>query len=153
MVERTQTLRVNTPGVIGESIDGEVVVINLDSGIYYSIEKVGADLWEMLENGCNLEEMIETVAGSYTGEPSHISGAISDFVAELHAEQLIVPQADINRTPAQTPPAGSGTSHGEFEPPLLNKYEDMQDLLLLDPIHEVDNAGWPTPKLSTDTEE
>jgi hypothetical protein len=27
--------------------------------------------------------------------------------------------------------------------PVLNKYTDMQDLLLLDPIHEVDERGWP----------
>ncbi len=27
----------------------------------------------------------------------------------------------------------------------MNKYTDMQDLLLLDPIHEVDETkGWPT---------
>lgn len=153
MVEPTQVLGVNAPGVIGESIDGEVVVINLDSGIYYSIEKVGADLWGMLEDGCTLEEMTETVAGSYTGERSYISGAISDFVAELQTERLIVPQTDSRHSPAPIPPAGAATDHREFEPPSLNKYEDMQDLLLLDPIHEVDNTGWPTPKLSTDTEE
>jgi hypothetical protein len=29
----------------------------------------------------------------------------------------------------------------------LNKYTDMQDLLLLDPIHEVDAAGWPSTKV------
>jgi hypothetical protein len=28
---------------------------------------------------------------------------------------------------------------------LLNKYSDMQELLLLDPIHDVDDAGWPKP--------
>jgi hypothetical protein len=31
----------------------------------------------------------------------------------------------------------------KFEKPGLQKYSDMQDLLLLDPIHEVDEMGWP----------
>jgi hypothetical protein len=35
-----------------------------------------------------------------------------------------------------------------FNAPVLNKYTDMQDLLLLDPIHEVDATGWPSTKPS-----
>jgi len=30
-----------------------------------------------------------------------------------------------------------------YAPPVLETFSDMQDLLLLDPIHEVDDAGWP----------
>ena len=33
-----------------------------------------------------------------------------------------------------------------FEPPLISKYSDMQELLILDPIHDVSDAGWPNPK-------
>ena len=33
-----------------------------------------------------------------------------------------------------------------FHPPVLNVFSDMQDLLLLDPIHDVDATGWPMPK-------
>ena len=32
-----------------------------------------------------------------------------------------------------------------FEPPRLERYTDMKDYFLLDPIHEVDSAGWPRP--------
>ena len=37
--------RVNEPGVIHQSIDGETVIINLDSGAYYSLDAVGAVIW------------------------------------------------------------------------------------------------------------
>ena len=33
-----------------------------------------------------------------------------------------------------------------FKPPLLKRYTDMQELLILDPIHEVDDTGWPAIK-------
>jgi hypothetical protein len=33
-----------------------------------------------------------------------------------------------------------------FVPPSLAKFQDMQDLLLLDPIHETDEPGWPARK-------
>jgi hypothetical protein len=37
-----QRFRVNTPTVTHETIDGEAVIINLDSGNYYSLIEVGS---------------------------------------------------------------------------------------------------------------
>ena len=33
-----------------------------------------------------------------------------------------------------------------YEPPILNRYDDLQNLALLDPIHDVEEAGWPNRK-------
>jgi hypothetical protein len=30
-----------------------------------------------------------------------------------------------------------------FQAPALEKHSDMQDLILLDPVHEVGPRGWP----------
>jgi hypothetical protein len=30
--------------------------------------------------------------------------------------------------------------------PTIQRYEDMQAMLLADPIHDVDQSGWPTLK-------
>ena len=43
-------LRVNSPHVIHETIDGEVIVINLASGNYYSVKGAGADVWDVIES-------------------------------------------------------------------------------------------------------
>ena len=43
-------------------------------------------------------------------------------------------------------PGGPPASKPDFQEPALQKYTDMEDLLLLDPIHEVDDTGWPNPK-------
>jgi hypothetical protein len=36
-----------------------------------------------------------------------------------------------------------------FDEPVLEKFEDMQDLILLDPVFEVDEAGWPSARQQT----
>jgi hypothetical protein len=41
----------------------------------------------------------------------------------------------------------NGIDKPPFEMPKLSKYTDMEDLLALDPIHEVDEMGWPNAKL------
>ena len=43
--------RVNSPQVILETFADEVVIVNLESGSYYSIDKVGAEIWALLAEG------------------------------------------------------------------------------------------------------
>ena len=44
-------IRINTPNVVGEEFDSEVVVVNLDSGYYFSILGSAKDIWRTLVNG------------------------------------------------------------------------------------------------------
>ena len=37
-------------------------------------------------------------------------------------------------------------SIGLFTTPTLEIFSDMQDILLLDPVHDVDERGWPINK-------
>ena len=46
--------------------------------------------------------------------------------------------------PDDAPPPSAGASRtGDFVPPMLARFNNMSDLLLLDPIHDVDEQGWP----------
>ena len=63
---------------------------------------------------------------------------------KLKEERLITARAD-RPTPSTALP--DVKVNGGFDEPVLHKYEDMKDMLLLDPIHDVDDeAGWPQPK-------
>jgi len=56
-------------------------------------------------------------------------------------EQELVVVADPAAPSSPLPPP---TPTGEaFRPPTVAVYSDMEDLLLLDPIHDVDETGWP----------
>jgi hypothetical protein len=141
--------RVNSPRVVHETIDGEVVMINLDTGCYYSLDNVGAAIWNRLECGASLGEMVEWLAGHYPREQQQMEATVQRLVTELQSEELIrgldgqdMAGRDGARSEPAQPPAA-------FETPVLQKHTDMQDLLLLDPIHEVDETGWPTIKKDT----
>ena len=142
----TKVYRINTPQVISENIDGEVVIANLQTGVYYSMERIGADVWPWFENGISEEDLLKAAIASYSGNPSEIEAGLGEFVGKLVAEHLIV---EAPGAQSRCPNALFSTNgHGlrPFEKPALESYNDMQDLLLLDPIHEVDESGWPTPK-------
>jgi hypothetical protein len=144
-----QRFRVNTPTVTHETIDGEAVIINLDSGNYYSLVEVGSFVWSLLEKGASANEVQKLVLQTYEGNAADVDRGVQELLVQLEQENLIVP---INETGAldltqinQVPPGNNGHEKPSFNPPLLHKYSDMQELLLLDPIHDVDEAGWPKP--------
>ena len=140
-----QRFRVNTPMVTHETIDGEAVIINLDSGNYYSLVDVGSFIWSLIEQGASAGEVQNLVSQSYEGNASEIDRGVEDLLVQLQQESLIVPVAEAGAFDPTELASSNGHEKPSFNPPLLNKYSDMQELLLLDPIHDVDEAGWPKP--------
>ncbi|HMR66090.1 MAG TPA: PqqD family protein [Anaerolineae bacterium] len=132
----------NTPRVVQETIEGETVMIDFDSGAYYSTDQVGALICSLLEKRAGVGEILAFISSHCSANPVDIEAGVQQFLAELQAESLIIPAA----APANHPSLAEVAPLTCFEPPRLYKYTDMQDLLLLDPIHEVDEAGWPLRK-------
>lgn len=150
MSSNNGSYRVNTPTIVHETIDGETIILNLDNGNYFSLDGVGADIWGLIESGATVSYIVESISDSYQGACMNIESAINGLVSELLQENLIVPdksngsgRSGGSYMQAKAVPGGQ---RSDFQAPLLNKYSDMQDLLLLDPIHEVDEGGWPTAK-------
>jgi hypothetical protein len=125
--------------VVHETIDGETILIHLETGAYYSLEGSGAEMWNLLASGCSVDELCNEVAKRYPGNED-VTGAARTFASEVLREQLLEPAANLDATPPAAPEAVPGKP---FEAPALNKYTDMEYFLLLDPIHEVEEAGWP----------
>ncbi len=140
-MQNTMIYRINSPAVIGEVLDGEAIIVNLDSGAYYSLDGAGAVVWSAAQSGALLEELIRATAARFHGTDTEIAEGVAALVEELVAEGLLV---TTSAPGAATPlPAALIEDRPPFVSPILQKYTDMADLLLLDPIHEVDEQGWP----------
>lgn len=140
-----QRFRVNTPTVTHEIIDGEAVIINLDSGNYYSLVDEGSFIWSLVEKGASASELQNVVLQTYQGDAQDIDRGVQELLAQLQQENLIVPFDGAAAAVDLQAPNNNNDEKPLFNPPSLNKYSDMQELLLLDPIHDVDDAGWPKP--------
>jgi Coenzyme PQQ synthesis protein D (PqqD) len=142
--------RINTPAVVSEIFDDEMVIINLDNGNYYSTNKVAADIWAFIDRAAVVSKIIEGIGHRYSENFEDIESAVTRFIAELQEEKLIVPiemdQAGKIDRPDSSAETGTEREELIFEEPVLKVYNDMQELLLLDPVHEVDETGWPSTK-------
>jgi Coenzyme PQQ synthesis protein D (PqqD) len=134
---------VNHPQVINETIEGEAIMINLVTGNYYSLDTVGGEIWELLEQSLSAEDIVTVLGQRYEASEEVIRNAVVELLAQLASEQLVV--RDDGRHSA-APPASTqtgGTGRLPFEAPKFEKFTDMPDLILLDPVHDVDQRGWP----------
>jgi hypothetical protein len=137
--------KINSPGVVYESFDDEVVVINLESGNYYSFNLTGAKIWDLIIKGFNSHAIIKVLQSSYSDDQKTVESSVNAFLQDLLSNEILIhsdnPPPGVMENPN---PEKTNEKTQPFEPPLLQTYTDMQELLLLDPIHEVDETGWPS---------
>jgi coenzyme PQQ synthesis protein D (PqqD) len=130
-------LRVDDPRVVSETIDGETIAIDVATGHYYSLRGAGVEIWESLQASRRLEGVVADVAARYGVAADEIRDAVTSFVLRLEEEGLLRSAGAAGAEPAR--PA----ARRPFEPPSFERYTDMSDLVLLDPVHAVDEQGWP----------
>lgn len=132
------------PDVVTESIDGEVVVIDLDNGSYYSLEECGSYVWESLTSGLAAIEIEETLLSAFPENQTAVTSGVKELLQRLIEAKLIVPIEKSEVKTSERPAIPKSCSNFQ-----LQSYTDMQELLMLDPIHEVEEAGWPKKKDAT----
>ena len=125
----------NRQDVVSDIIDGEMVLLHLKAGHYFSMNATASALWETLQKGASEEAIVGQLAERFPEQPQ-LAEQVRAWFEQLRQEQLIVPCEQVV-APAQV------VFEGAYAAPELNKYTDLQDLLLIDPIHESDAAGWP----------
>ncbi len=120
----------NRDDVVAKTIDGELIVIRLSDGTYYSMDGVGARVWGLLERHQDLPTMVATVSRWYEVAPETLERDLAALLAELRAEGLITAAEGVPVDGAEEAPPAATLP---YEAPRLNVYRDMGNLLALDP--------------------
>lgn len=120
--------------VAADLFEGEYIIANLDTGLYYSLQGAGIYFLENLPFA-NPEHIIGMFTENFPQEKEQIELDLKRVWGELTNELIVIPTDEgQERTDFELPV--------NFEPSTFNRYADMQDLLALDPIHEVNEEGW-----------
>jgi hypothetical protein len=137
--------RINALPFAHQTIDGEVVIVNVENGTYYSLRDTGAEVWALLEGGASVRDVVRELGRRYRGEDGEIAAGIERLLDDLQREGIVSSQPVSSSTSVPSTDADAA-SRPAFIPPVLERFTDMKDLLLLDPIHEGGDAGWPIVK-------
>ena len=82
--------RVTTPdGVLVRELEGESVLLNLNSESYFGLDGVGTRMWAALTASPSIEAAYEILLNEYEVEPEHLRADLSQFVDRLAEAGLI----------------------------------------------------------------
>lgn len=117
--------------IVFEEFDGDLVVLNLQTGQYFGFNPSAATLWALLMQGHTPEILIKEISNLKN---------IPDFISSLLTHKLVRPNES-----SQNDSGSIVIEQTAIDvEPIIESYDDLSDLIIADPIHDVDEqAGWP----------
>lgn len=85
----TQTRYRRSDSLSFTELDGELICLNLESGEYSGLSRVGQSIWEHLEQPRALDELVELVVAEYDVETDQAATDLQAFLSELREAGFI----------------------------------------------------------------
>lgn len=70
-------------------IDGDKVMMNLEKGMYFSLNSVGSRIWDIIESPMTMDEIIETLLNEYDVDENECRETVVSFLKGLEENDLI----------------------------------------------------------------
>lgn len=136
---------INDSSISMERLDGETILIDFESGKYFSFLGPSADILWLIERQVSKDLWPDVLAQAY---PNFHVGPnfwteVNAFLTELEAEGIVT-SGDPSTGPHAALPADHDRS--TWQAPTVQINDELSDLLVIDPIHESDDDGWPQAK-------
>jgi len=132
--------KLNENKMYADITDGIAIIINSETGIYYGMNAFGTQVYENLANGVSTDKILEKIKEFGADEAN-----FKEFINAMIEKEILLSATD----------TGADVDLNEEiakEDNLiieLKEYNDAQELLLADPIHEVkEEEGWSPEKTS-----
>ncbi|MBD5627397.1 MAG: PqqD family protein [Desulfovibrio sp.] len=144
------TYTLNDSKMFSDIADGIAIIINSETGIYYGMNGLGTVVFDTLMSGAS-DEAVLAALKALPGAPSDMDARLAAFVDKLKKFEIFLPgKAGAEVEVSIEAPVAEAD---EFAL-LVEEYNDAQELLLADPIHEVkEDAGWQPDKDALETDE
>ncbi len=142
-MSHTQSLECNEPDVVFENFGDDTIILNLQTGSYYSLNPVGMLYWELLSQSVPVNEVAAFAERQFpTLDRGLLVRELENLVAGFRVEGLLRPSEQVRSADEVNLEASAPR---EYESPALSIYTDVAEMILLDPVHDVSENGWPAP--------
>ncbi|MCA9572069.1 MAG: PqqD family protein [Myxococcales bacterium] len=75
-------------GVASADLGGETTLMEPTTGVYFGLDRVGAEVWSLLE-GRTLDELVERLVAEYDVEPDRCRADVLELLEALEAKRLV----------------------------------------------------------------
>jgi len=77
------------PDQVSCDLSGEAVILNLNSGMYYGIDEIGAVVWSALEEPRTLQYLREVILNGYDVDQATCDRDVTAFLKDMQTAGLI----------------------------------------------------------------
>lgn len=130
--------KLNEEKMFYDMAEGQAIVINFTTGMYYGTSSLGSAVLDSLLAGSAVEDVCKAIQ-ALPGCPDGMEAQLTAFIGQLLEKEIIVPAEG---TGAACAIDASALADG-FKL-TVDEFAEVQDLILADPVHDVDvEQGWP----------
>lgn len=79
-----------SPDATHQTVGEEAIIINLNTGAYYSLNDTGTMFWEMLDGQRSIADCARLIATEYEVDLSVVEADLLELAAEFRDEGLII---------------------------------------------------------------
>ncbi|MBQ1325652.1 MAG: hypothetical protein IIY52_06550 [Solobacterium sp.] len=135
--------RLNEEKVFYDIAEGQAVVINFITGVYYGFSSLGSEVLDRLVKGCSAASVLKMLQ-SCEGCPEDMEKRMAEYIKGLlDAEILVEAQGEGAADSGALPE----TALEDGFDLILDEHAEVKDILMADPVHDVDvDMGWPIMK-------
>jgi hypothetical protein len=83
--------------VLWNKVEGDVVILNLESGIYFSLSGVGSRFWELIAEGASRKEAVQRLTAEYKVEAPQLESDLEALLRDLSTEGLVSIEGQASR--------------------------------------------------------
>jgi hypothetical protein len=80
--------------VVFRELDGEGVILNLASGIYFGLDETGMRMWQLIDEHGRLDAVLARLCDEYDATPEIIERDLLRLASELSDNGLLVHRDD-----------------------------------------------------------
>jgi hypothetical protein len=92
MVDRRH-LRISD-AVVVRDLDGESVLLNIESGLYFGLDRIGTRIWQLIEEHGDVDAIVRVMQDEYDADPQTLRADAEALIAALLEKRLIVETGD-----------------------------------------------------------
>ena len=85
-----QSVISRNPVIIHSAMDDEVVMMSVDQGLFFGVDKIGTHIWNILETPAKVEELIEKLVDHYDVEPELCKNDTLLFLNDMLLKKVIL---------------------------------------------------------------
>ena len=134
--------QLNEEKMFADITDGIAIIINSETGIYYGMNTFATNVYENIVAGVSIEN-IKAEIEKLSDLPADFEDNFKMFIDAMVEKEILV-EAEDNNAQANIDENLAKEDNYVLE---LKEYNDAQEVLLADPIHEVkEETGWTPEK-------